>query len=129
MDAVIIPKDNAVSLTPAVQKVACGAAEITPLVRVKNLARCLDTIKQAGVWVMGAAGETGQSLYSLDLRSSVAIVMGAEGRGMRRLTREKCDELYAIPMQGTVESLNVSVAAGISLFEVLRQRAAGKNEG
>lgn len=122
VDAVIIPKDNAVGLTPAVRKVACGAAELTPLVRAKNLARCIDTIKQAGVWVMGAAGESDSSLYELDLGVAVAIVMGAEGRGLRRLTRDKCDQLFAIPMDGGVESLNVSVAAGISLFEALRQR-------
>lgn len=122
VDAVIIPRDNAVGLTPAVRKVACGAAEITPLVRTKNLARCIETLKQAGIWVMGAAGEAESSLYDLELDGPIALVLGAEGRGLRRLTRDKCDRLYAIPMQGSVESLNVSVAAGISLFEAMRQR-------
>lgn len=122
VDAVIIPKDNAVGLTPTVRKVACGAAEITPLIRAKNLARCVDSIKNAGVWVMGAAGEADGSLYDLELAGAIALVLGSEGGGLRRLTREKCDHLYAIPMQGSVESLNVSVAAGVSLFEASRQR-------
>lgn len=120
--AVIVPKDNAVGLTPVVRKVASGACEITPLVVVKNLARCMAALQQQGVWLYGAAGETEQSLYDLDLKGSVALIMGAEGGGMRRLTRERCDAVYAIPMAGTVESLNVSVAAGVSLFEALRQR-------
>ena len=92
---------------------ACGPAD---------LARCLSTLQEAGVWTMGAAGETSTGLYDLDLRGSLALVMGAEGSGLRRLTRERCDQLYAIPMVGGVESLNVSVAAGISLYEALRQR-------
>lgn len=121
-NAVIVPKDKAVGLTPVVRKVASGAAETTPLVVVKNLARCIKALQDAGVWVMGAAGEAEQSLYDLDLRTHVAIVMGSEGSGLRRLTRERCDQLFSIPMQGSVESLNVSVAAGICLYEGLRQR-------
>ncbi|MGB5324415.1 MAG: 23S rRNA (guanosine(2251)-2'-O)-methyltransferase RlmB [Pseudomonadales bacterium] len=123
-NAVIVPRDNAVHLTPAVRKVASGAAELTPLVVVKNLARCIESLQQAGVWVMGAAGESKQSVYQLDLASSTALVLGAEGSGLRRLTRERCDSLFAIPMRGQVESLNVSVAAGVCLFEALRQRSA-----
>ncbi|MBT8140354.1 MAG: 23S rRNA (guanosine(2251)-2'-O)-methyltransferase RlmB [Gammaproteobacteria bacterium] len=120
--AVVVPRDNAVHLTAAVRKVASGAAELTPLVVVKNLARCIESLQQAGVWVMGAAGGTGQSLYQLDLTVHTALVLGAEGAGLRRLTRERCDALFEIPMAGEVESLNVSVAAGVSLFEALRQR-------
>lgn len=122
VDAVIVPKDKSVSLTPAVRKVASGAAEITPLVSVKNLVRCVEKIQQHNVWVMGAAGEARQSLFDLDLKGGLLIVMGAEGAGLRRLTRESCDHLFKIPMPGEVESLNVSVAAGICLFEALRQR-------
>tara|TARA_B100000767_G_scaffold273993_1_gene305724 strand:- start:1462 stop:2247 length:786 start_codon:yes stop_codon:yes gene_type:complete len=121
-NAVIIPKDNAVGLTPVVRKVASGAAETTPLVVVKNLARAIKNLQTAGIWVMGAAGETEQSLFQLDLTGHTALVMGAEGGGLRRLTRERCDSLFKIPMHGAVESLNVSVAAGVSLFEALRQR-------
>ena len=120
--AVLIPKDNAVGLTPVVRKVASGAAETTPLVVVKNLARTIKNLQGAGVWVLGAAGEAEQSLFQLDLTVNTALVMGAEGGGLRRLTRERCDSLFRIPMSGAVESLNVSVAAGVSLFEALRQR-------
>jgi len=123
-DAVIVPKDKSVGLNATVRKVASGAAETTPVIEVKNLARCLQNLQSSGVWVMGAAGEADQSLYALDLAGPVAIVMGSEGSGMRRLTRERCDVLFAIPMSGTVESLNVSVAAGICLFEAQRQRQA-----
>lgn len=122
--AVIVPRDNAVHLTPAVRKVASGAAELTPLVVVKNLARCIQNLQQAGVWVMGAAAGSGQSLFGLDLAADTALVLGAEGSGLRRLTRERCDSLFEIPMAGEVESLNVSVAAGVCLFEALRQRRA-----
>jgi 23S rRNA (guanosine2251-2'-O)-methyltransferase len=124
VDFVILPKDKSVSLTPVVSKVACGAAETIPLVRVTNLVRSLELLKQEGVWVYGAAGEADKSLYTLDFHVPIALVFGAEGHGMRRLTRDHCDELFAIPMLGNVESLNVSVAAGVSLYEVLRQRAA-----
>ncbi len=120
--AVIAPKDNAVGMTPVVRKVACGAAETTPFYQVTNLARTLRDLQQAGVWVMGAAGETETSIHQTDLKGGLALVMGAEGKGLRRLTRECCDVLVKIPMVGTVESLNVSVATGICLFEALRQR-------
>jgi len=109
-------------MTPVVRKVASGAAEITPLVVVKNLARCIQALQQEGVWVMGAAGEAEQTLHQLDLTVATAIVMGSEGSGLRRLTRDRCDALFAISMSGTVESLNVSVAAGVCLFEARRQR-------
>ena len=124
VDAVLIPKDKSVGLTPAVRKVASGAAEMTPLVTVKNLARCIESLQKHDIWVMGAAGEAEQSLYDLDLKGGVLIVMGAEGAGLRRLTREHCDHLFKIPMPGDVESLNVSVAAGVCLFEAVRQRRA-----
>ena len=122
VSAVVVPARNSVGLTPVVRKVACGAAETVPLFQVSNLQRALDELKAAGIWVYGAAGEADSSLYDLDLCGPVALVMGAEGSGMRRLTRDKCDELFNLPMQGTVSSLNVSVAAGISLFEAVRQR-------
>lgn len=123
VDFVIIPKDKSVGITPVVSKVACGAAESMPLVRVTNLVRAMEIIKQEGVWIYGAAGEATQLIYQLDFKSSLAIALGAEGDGLRRLTREHCDDLFALPMQqGAVESLNVSVATGISLYEVVRQR-------
>lgn len=122
VDFVIIPRDKSASITPVVSKVACGAAESIPVVSVTNLARAMEIIKQEGVWIYGAAGEAEQTLYQLDCRTSIALVMGAEGDGMRRLTRERCDGLFSLPMSGTVDSLNVSVAAGVSLFEVVRQR-------
>ncbi len=120
--AVITPKDNAASLTPVARKVACGAAENVPLVQVTNLARCLRELQERGIWIVGAAGETDQSLYQSDLRGPLAIAMGAEGSGLRRLTKECCDFLVKIPMAGSVSSLNVSVATGICLFEAVRQR-------
>jgi 23S rRNA (guanosine2251-2'-O)-methyltransferase len=105
-----------------VRKVAAGAAEFIPVVSVTNLARTLDALKQRGIWVVGTDGEAPQALYKADLKRPLALVLGAEGGGMRRLTKDKCDFLVRIPMAGHVESLNVSVAAGIALFEVLRQR-------
>lgn len=123
VDFVIIPKDKNASITPVVSKVACGAAESVPLVRVTNLARAMELIKQQGVWIYGAAGEAEASVYNLDCKTSIAIVMGAEGKGMRHLTRQQCDGLFSLPMLGTVTSLNVSVATGICLYEVLRQRS------
>lgn len=123
--AVIVPKDRAVGLTPVVRKVSCGASERLPLVQVTNLARCLQQLQQAGLWVAGAAGEAEESLYGRNLTGPLALVMGAEGRGLRRLTRETCDFLLAIPMQGDAGSLNVSVATGVALFEVVRQRQVG----
>ena len=124
VDAVIVPKDKAVGLTPVVRKVACGAAESVPFYRVTNLARTLRELQELGVWLVGTAGEAQTTLYEADLSGSLAIVMGAEEKGLRRLTREHCDTLIKIPMAGSVESLNVSVATGITLFEAVRQRSA-----
>jgi len=124
VDAVIVPKDNAVGMTPVVRKVACGAAEDTPFYQVTNLARTLRDLQQAGVWLIGAAGESDDDIYQNDLKGPLALVMGAEGKGMRRLTKEYCDLLMKIPMAGTVDSLNVSVATGVCLFEALRQRGS-----
>lgn len=122
VDFVLIPRDKNASLTPVVSKVACGAAESVPLLRVTNLVRAMEKLKEQGVWIYGAASEAESSLYQIDGRDSMAIVMGAEGEGLRRLTRDHCDALFSLPMRGSVESLNVSVATGISLYEVLRQR-------
>lgn len=120
--AIIAPKDKAAGITPVVSKVASGAAETVPFIQVTNLARAIEQIKEMGIWVYGAAGEAEQSLFQAKLTGPIAIVMGAEGEGLRRLTRETCDVLLKIPMQGSVSSLNVSVATGVFLFEVLRQR-------
>ncbi len=120
--AVVMPRHHSAALTPAAIKVASGAAETVPVVSVGNLARTLASLKAAGMWTVGLAGEAEQSLYQVDLRPPTVLVMGAEGEGMRRLTREACDHLARIPMGGTVESLNVSVATGVSLFEARRQR-------
>ncbi|HEY1057807.1 MAG TPA: 23S rRNA (guanosine(2251)-2'-O)-methyltransferase RlmB [Limnobacter sp.] len=122
VQAVVIPKDKSVGITPVVSKVACGAAETLPVIMVTNLARTLEEIQEAGVWCIGAAGEATDTLYDVDLKGPVAWVMGAEGDGLRRLTRDKCDQLIQIPMVGSVESLNVSVASSVCLFETLRQR-------
>lgn len=122
VDAVIVPKDKSATLNATVRKVACGAADVIPLIHVTNLARTLVEIQQQGVWVVGTAGEATQLVYECDMSGPVALVMGAEGKGMRRLTREKCDELIKLPMFGSVSSLNVSVATGICLYEVVRQR-------
>jgi len=122
--AVIVPKDKSATLNATVRKVACGAAEVVPLVAVTNLARTLEKLRQRGLWTVGTAGEADQELYQLDLRGPTVLVMGAEGKGMRRLTREHCDYLVRLPMAGSVSSLNVSVATGICLFEALRQRRA-----
>ena len=120
--AVIAAKDRSVKLTPVVRKVACGAAEVVPFITVTNLARTIRELKDAGVWVVGAAGETDSSIYQTSLTGPLAIAMGAEGDGLRRLTKELCDSLMKIPMAGSVSSLNVSVATGICLFEAVRQR-------
>jgi 23S rRNA (guanosine2251-2'-O)-methyltransferase len=125
--AVLAPKDRAVGVTPAVSKVASGAAEATPFLMVTNLARTLGEIKERNVWVVGADSNAKQDLYSADLPDAIAWVLGAEGEGMRRLTRETCDLLVRIPMGGQVESLNVSVAAGVCLFESVRRRALRKS--
>jgi len=122
VDAVIAPTDRSAGLTPVVRKVAAGAAETVPFFQVTNLARALDQLKQAGVWVFGATDAADAPLYSQDFTGSVAVVMGAEGAGIRRLTRDACDGLISIPMAGSVSSLNVSVATGVTLFEVVRQR-------
>src|SRR3984957_1850752 len=121
--AVVIPKDRAASVDGVVRKVAAGAAEFIPVASVTNLARTLEALKERGVWVVGTDGETEKTIYSTDLKRPLALVLGAEGSGMRRLTRDTCDFLVRIPMAGHMQSLNVSVAAGIALFEALRQRA------
>jgi 23S rRNA (guanosine2251-2'-O)-methyltransferase len=121
--AVIVPKDRAVGLTPVVRRASAGGADRVPLIAATNLARVLRTLKDAGVWITGLAGDTDTSLYSIDMRGPVALVLGSEGEGMRRLTRETCDFVAKIPMPGSMESLNVSVATGIVLFEALRQRS------
>ncbi len=120
--AVIVPKDKSATLTAAVRKVACGAAEVIPLVAVTNLARTLEKLQQRGLWIVGTAGEAEQELYQQDMTGPTVLVMGAEGKGMRRLTREHCDFLVKLPMAGSVSSLNVSVATGVCLFEAVRQR-------
>jgi 23S rRNA (guanosine2251-2'-O)-methyltransferase len=121
--AVIYPKDKSASLTPTTRKVACGAAETMPTYAVTNLARTLDELKDLGVWLVGTSGNTDLSFYNIDLKGPIGIVMGAEGKGIRRLTSEKCDFLAKLPMLGSVSSLNVSVATGICLYEVIRQRS------
>ena len=120
--AVVAPKDRAVGLNATAVKVASGAADTVPYITVTNLARALREMQDAGVWVVGAAGEADQSIYDIDQKVPVAWVLGAEGDGLRRLTRDTCDALARIPMHGSVESLNVSVASGICLFEARRQR-------
>lgn len=122
--AVVVPKDRAVGVTPTVRRASTGAADRVPIVSATNLARALKALKDAGVWLVGLAGEATQSLYAIDLDGPIALVLGGEGEGMRRLTREACDFVAKIPMRGDVESLNVSVSTGIVLFEALRQRAA-----
>ncbi|NNF60302.1 MAG: 23S rRNA (guanosine(2251)-2'-O)-methyltransferase RlmB [Gammaproteobacteria bacterium] len=125
VDAVIVPRDRAVGITAAVRKVAAGAAEAIAVAQVANLSRVLRMLAKKNVWCYGAAAAEGRELYQLDLRGPLCLVLGGESDGLRRLTREHCDELFNIPMAGDIESLNVSVAAGICLFEALRQRRAG----
>ncbi len=120
--AVVAPKDRAVGVNATVRKVACGAAESVPFIRVTNLSRALRQLREAGVWIVGTSDQAVDTLFDADLRGPVAMVMGSEGSGLRRLTAENCDVLVRIPMVGVVESLNVSVAAGICLYEVVRQR-------
>jgi 23S rRNA (guanosine2251-2'-O)-methyltransferase len=120
--AVLAPKDRAAGLTPTVSKVAAGAAEATPYLMVTNLARTLSELKARNIWVVGADERAGQSLYEAELPEAIAWVLGAEGEGMRRLTRESCDLLVKIPMQGELQNLNVSVSAGICLYESVRRR-------
>lgn len=119
---VVMPKDKSAPVSDTVLRVSCGGAENVPLVRVTNLARAMDRLKKLGVWLVGTADEATQSLYDLDLKGGIGIVMGAEGEGMRRLTAEHCDFLARIPMTGKVPCLNVSVATGVCLFEAVRQR-------
>jgi 23S rRNA (guanosine2251-2'-O)-methyltransferase len=125
IDAVVVPKAHSAKLTPAAIKTATGASETVPVFRAPNLARTLTWLKEAGVWVVGADGDAPRSLFAAKLEPPLALVLGGEGRGVRRLTRDICDELVSIPMQGTVESLNVSVATGVLLFELLRQAPKG----
>ncbi len=122
-NAVIAPKDHAVGINATVAKVASGAAETVPYFMVTNLARTLGELKERNIWCIGAADDAPQSIYQADLKGPVALVLGAEGTGLRQLTRKTCDALVAIPMRGAVESLNVSVASGICLYEALRQRS------
>ncbi|MGN6312996.1 MAG: 23S rRNA (guanosine(2251)-2'-O)-methyltransferase RlmB [Rhodanobacteraceae bacterium] len=124
--AVIVPRDRAAGITPVVRRASAGAADRVPLVAATNLARALRTMKEGGVWLTGLAGDAGRSLYEMDLKGRIALVLGSEGEGMRRLTREACDHVVHIPMPGSAESLNVSVATGIVLFEALRQRGIAK---
>lgn len=122
VQAVIVPRDRAAGLTPVVHKVACGATQSMPVFAVTNLARTLRMLKEAGIWLYGASDQAPQSLFETDLGGPLALVLGSEGSGLRRLTAELCDFQVAIPMAGVVESLNVSVAAGVLLYEVRRQR-------
>ncbi|MBG7610125.1 MAG: 23S rRNA (guanosine(2251)-2'-O)-methyltransferase RlmB [Anaerolineae bacterium] len=122
VDAVIIPKDRSAGLTATVRKVAAGGAESVPLLEVTNIARSLKEMKKAGIWIYGTSGEAIADVYQYSYDSAVALVMGAEGDGLRRLTAEQCDHLVKLPMLGTVESLNVSVATGVCLYEILRSR-------
>ncbi|GIX35703.1 MAG: 23S rRNA (guanosine-2'-O-)-methyltransferase RlmB [Lysobacteraceae bacterium] len=124
VDAVIVPRDRAVGVTATVRKVASGAADRVPLIRVTNLARTMKVLKAAGIWIVGLDGRAEQSIHASDLTGPLAIAMGGEAEGLRRLTREHCDFLARIPMRGRVESLNVSVATGVALFEAVRQRGA-----
>jgi 23S rRNA (guanosine2251-2'-O)-methyltransferase len=122
--AVVAPRDRAAGLSPVVRKVAAGAAETVPFAQVTNLARALRDLKEAGLWIAGTAGDGEQELFDADLAGPLALVFGSEGKGLRRLTRDCCDFTLRLPMHGAVASLNVSVAAGIALYEALRQRRA-----
>jgi 23S rRNA (guanosine2251-2'-O)-methyltransferase len=121
--AVIAPKDHAVGINATVSKVASGAAETVPYFMVTNLARTLNELKERNIWIIGTSDDADKTIYDVDLKGPVALVLGAEGPGMRQLTRKTCDELVSIPMRGAVESLNVSVASGVCLYEALRQRS------
>ncbi len=120
--AVVIPKDKSAPVNATVRKTSAGAADRIPVVAVTNLVRCIKDMQKLGVWVYGLAGEVDGTIHQLDLRGNVALVMGGEADGLRRLTRETCDQLVRIPMPGDIESLNVSVATGVALFEAVRQR-------
>lgn len=119
---VVVPRDRAASITPAVRRAAAGAAEIVPLIEVANLARTIQHLQKSGVWCVGLAGEADNSLYRTDLTGALGLLLGGEEHGLRQLTRKRCDALAHIPMRGGTESLNVSVATGIALFEAIRQR-------
>ncbi|MGR9108394.1 MAG: 23S rRNA (guanosine(2251)-2'-O)-methyltransferase RlmB [Gammaproteobacteria bacterium] len=121
---IVLPKDRAVGMTPTVCKVASGAAEFVPLYRVTNLCRTLQHMKKSGLWLIGADAQATQTVFEADLKGPLALVIGAEGHGLRRLTREQCDLLLRLPMAGKIENLNLSVAAGIFLFEAVRQRGS-----
>ncbi|MDH5600955.1 MAG: 23S rRNA (guanosine(2251)-2'-O)-methyltransferase RlmB [Gammaproteobacteria bacterium] len=125
--AVIAPKDKASGLTAVVRKVACGAAETVPFIQVTNLARTMRDLQQTGIWMIGTSLDTEQDIYQADLSGPLALVLGAEGKGLRRLTAENCDALVKLPMLGTVQSLNVSVSAGVCLYEAVRQRLPKNN--
>ncbi len=125
VDAVIVSKNRSPALSPVMRNVASGAAETVPYIMVPNLVRALEKMKQNNVWVMGTSGDCGQTIYDTTTSRRLALVMGSEGKGMRRLTREACDELVSIPMQGSVESLNISVATAVCLYEIRRQKNAG----
>lgn len=120
--AVIVPKDNAVGITPVVRKVASGGVDLVPIVQVANLARAMRDIQELGVWIVGTTMDAPQTIYDIDLKGSIAIVLGSEGEGMRQLTAKQCDFLANLPLLGQIESLNVSVAAGVCLYEAVRQR-------
>ena len=123
MHAVLVPRDRAAGLTPVARKASAGASEVIPLVQVTNLARTLRELKQRGIWLCGTSDRAQTSLYAQDLTGPMALVMGSEGQGLRRLTAETCDFLLSLPMRGTVNSLNVSVATGVCLYEIGRQRS------
>ncbi len=126
VDAVIVSKNRSPALTAVIRNVASGGAETVPYIQVSNLARAIDQLRDNGVWVVGTSGDAQTSLYELEAGSRIALVMGSEGKGMRRLTRESCDQLVSIPMQGSVESLNISVATGVCLYEMRRQKIKHK---
>ena len=123
VDAVVVSKNRSPALTPVIRNVASGAAETVPYIMVSNIARALEKIKDNNVWVMGTSGEVSHTVYDCNVNNRLALVMGSEGKGMRRLTREACDELISIPMQGSVESLNISVATAVCLYEIRRQQS------
>ncbi|MGE9271038.1 MAG: 23S rRNA (guanosine(2251)-2'-O)-methyltransferase RlmB [Verrucomicrobiales bacterium] len=127
--AVVAPKDKQVGITETVRRVSVGGADHVPFVQVTNLARTMERLKDAGVWIVGTSDRAEKSLYELDLQGPLAMVLGAEEKGMRRLTEENCDFLASIPMAGRVECLNVSVSGGVCLFEAVRQRRAGGSQG
>ena len=123
VDAVVVSKNRSPALTPVIRNVASGAAETVPYIMVSNIARALEKIKDNNVWVMGTSGDASHTIYDCNVSNRLALVMGSEGKGMRRLTRESCDELISIPMQGSVESLNISVATAVCLYEIRRQQS------